>query len=739
MELEIEGAITEIIFHSEESGYTVAVFETDREQFTVVGDMVGVSAGRRYQLTGRFIEHKKYGEQFAVSFAREVMPQTKEGMESFLSSGVLKGIGPKTAAAIVERFGDSTFEIIEKEPGRLTEIPGIGAKKAAAVSEALISHRNFAEITVFLGQFGIKAEMAMKLYKVYGADTIEIISSDPYQLTEDIFGIGFKKADALAEKLGIAKDDESRIASGIRYVLNRYATDGDTFAPQRELEEKTGELLGVSMEKIEDVLIAMAFETSVRIEELEGRNVVYPMYLYMAEQDVTKRLIALCDGNIKALPLDTMSLIHEAEARQGLKFSEEQTRVIRNCLVNGVSVITGGPGTGKTTIINGILNILENGGVKTALAAPTGRAAKRMSETTGHDASTVHRLLEYYFDRDTSTMRFGKTEEDPLDAEAVIVDEASMLDILLADGLLKAIKPGTRLILVGDADQLPSVGAGNVLKDLIESEYIHAEKLTKIFRQAAESYIVVNAHRINKGEEPYCNEQGGDFFFMSRNTEKDTLSLIKELCEKRLGKYYHLNDIIQDIQVLTPTRRGLLGTVNLNRELQKVLNPASPLLAEKEFGERIFRENDKVMQIKNNYELTWRRITDMSEGQGVFNGDIGMIDSIDNEDGYLTVVYDTDRYVRYPFDQLDELELAYAMTVHKSQGSEFPVVVMPMTWVSPMLASRNLLYTGVTRGKRAVVLVGSEKQMLTMIANNRIKERNSGLAIRIKNLVWNRT
>lgn len=738
MELEVEGVITEIIFHSEESGYTVAVFETDTDQFTVVGEIAGACAGRLYQMTGRFTEHKKYGEQFAVSFAREIMPQTKDGIRTFLSSGVLKGIGPKTAASIVERFGEKTLEIIEKEPKRLTEISGIGIKKATAVSEALAAHRQFAEVTVFLGRFGIKAEMAMKLYKVYGTETIDIISSDPYRLTEDIFGIGFRKADALAEKLGIPKDDESRIAGGIRYMLNRYGADGDTYAPQKELEERTGNLLGVSMEKIEDVLIAMAFDTTVRIEELEGRKVVYPMYLYMAEQDVTKRLIALCEGDIKALPLDVMSLIHEAEARQNLTFSDEQIKVIKNCLVNGVSVITGGPGTGKTTIINGILNVLESGGVKTALAAPTGRAAKRMSETTGHEASTVHRLLEYYFDRDISAMRFGKTQEDPLDAEAVIVDEASMLDILLTDGLLKAIRPGTRLILVGDADQLPSVGAGNVLKDLIDSEYIHAEKLTKIFRQASESYIVVNAHRINQGEKPFCNEKNGDFFFMSRDKETDTLALIKELCEKRLGKYYQLSDIIQDIQVLTPTRKGLLGTVNLNRELQNVLNPPSPLLVEKEFGDRIFREKDKVMQIKNNYELSWLRITDMSEGQGVFNGDIGIIDSIDSEAGHMTVVYDGDRYVRYLFDQLEELELAYAMTVHKSQGSEFPVVVMPMAYVSPVLASRNLLYTGITRGKTAVVLVGSERQMYAMIENNRIKERNSGLAVRIRNLVWNR-
>lgn len=734
-EIEAQGTISDIIFHNKDNGYTVAVFETETEQFTIVGNIPGAAENRKYRIRGNFKEHRTYGEQFGVSFFEEIMPDTIEGMEAFLSSGVLKGIGPKTAAAIVARFGEDTFDIIENQPKKLTEISGIGEKKAEAVCEALKNHRQFARISVFLGQFGIKANFAMKLYKVYGDATIDIVTDDPYKLTEDIFGIGFKKADKLAEKLGIDKDDESRIASGIKYVLSKYAADGNSFVPQKELEEKTGELLEVSMEKVEDVMINMAFETSIRIENLEGRNVVYLMYIYMAEQEITKRLVGLCQSELPPLPAETDSLISKAESQQGIRFSEEQRRVIKNCLNSGVSVITGGPGTGKTTVINGVMNILESGGLKTALAAPTGRAAKRLTETTGFEAFTVHRLLEYYFDRDMSMMRFGKTEENPLEAEAVIVDEASMMDLLLADGLLKALKPGTRLIIVGDADQLPSVGVGNVLKDIIDSEYIHAEKLNTIFRQAAESMIVVNAHRINKGEAPYCNEKDKDFFFMPKNTEKEILELILELCQKRLGKYYQLHDIIKDIQVLTPTRKGMLGTENLNKQLQRVLNPQSDFLEEKQYGDKIFREKDKVMQIKNNYELSWIKSSDMTEGQGVFNGDVGFIHKIDKDDNALTVIYDGEKYVKYGFDQLEELEMAYAMTVHKSQGSEFPLVVMPMMHVSPLLASRNLLYTGVTRGKTAVVLVGSEKQMMAMIDNNRVKERNSGLAVRIRNFI----
>lgn len=733
--LEVEGIISDIIFYNKENGYIVAVFETEEEMFTIVGNVFDALEGKSYLLRGNFIEHKKYGEQFSFFEYEEIMPETEEGVESFLCSGVIKGIGPKMAAAIVARFGKETLKIIESNPERLTEVSGIGEKKAELISEAFLKHRTFAQIVIFLQKFGIRSEMAMRLYKAYGDKTIAFIEENPYRLVEDVFGIGFKKADQIAEKLGIRNDDEFRVKSGIKFMLWNYANEGHSFAPQVELAERTGELLDVSLEQINDTMVQMAFEGTIHIEKLEERNVVFLLPYYLAEQSVTKRIVELCQASLKPLCIEIDNLIRQTEKELGISFSEEQKKAVKNCLNNGVSVITGGPGTGKTTIINGIINILKCGDFKIAIAAPTGRAAKRITETTGHEASTIHRLLEYYFSDEEGVMRFGKDEDEKLDYDAIIIDEASMVDILLMDGLLKAIEKGTRLIIVGDADQLPSVGVGNVLGDIIDSEYVHCEMLTEIFRQAKESMIVVNAHRINKGEYPYCNEKDKDFFFMSRSSEKDMMSLILELCKERLPKHYKLQDRVQEVQVLTPTRKGMMGSVNLNAELQKVLNPPSEITREKEHGGRIFRENDKVMQIRNNYSLEWRKASDLSHGQGIFNGDVGIVHSINKDENKMTVIYDGDKYVTYEFSQLDELEHAYAMTVHKSQGSEFPVVVMPMTWVAPILANRNLLYTGVTRGKKVVVLVGSERQMMAMVDNNSIRKRNSGLAIRIKNFL----
>ena len=462
---------------------------------------------------------------------------------------------------------------------------------------------------------------------------------------------------------------------------------------------------------------------------------VFLMAYYLAEQNVCKCLAALSDAALKPVNGRIESLIGRTEASSGIRLSENQKRAVVNSLNMGVSVITGGPGTGKTTIINSIINILEDSGIKTAIAAPTGRAAKRITETSGHYASTIHRLLEYYFSESENMMRFGKTREDPLDYEAVIIDEASMIDLMLMNGLVSAIRPGTRLIIVGDSDQLPSVGAGNVLRDMIDSEYIYYTRLKEIFRQAGESMIVVNAHRINNGEYPQCNVRDKDFFFMHRGSEKEMVATIKELCVSRLPGYYEDIRSAADIQVLTPVRKGLLGSINLNRELQDVLNPPCESLEEKTFGDRIFREGDKVMQIKNNYELAWKNLEDFSEGEGVFNGDVGFVKKVDREFNEVTVVYDEVRYVTYDFSQLDELELAYAITVHKSQGSEFPIVIMPVSWFPPMLATRNLLYTGVTRGKKAVVLVGSENRLQGMVDNDRISERYSGLRARLKRML----
>ena len=729
---ERQGTVAEIIFRNEENGYTIVIFETEDEQFTAVGTLPSCRKGSHFLLRGQWKTHPSYGEQFSFFEHEEVMPSSEEGIEGFLASGVLKGIGPKTAAAIVAKFGKDTFDIIENEPERLTEISGIGPKKAEAVAESFRGHREFAKITLYLQQYGIDANYAMKLYKVYGPDTIDAIEENPYQLVDDIFGVGFKKADRIARKMGISDDDENRIKSGIKFTLGYFAGEGHTFLPQTELCEKTGQLLEVEMEKINERIVEMAFMGEIRVDQLEGRNVVYLMPYYMAEQNVCKCLTSLNSAILKPVGANIDSLIRVTEYDTGITLSENQKEAVRLCMDHGVSVITGGPGTGKTTIINSIINILTQSGFKTAIAAPTGRAAKRITETSGFEASTIHRLLEYYYSEGADTMVFGKTAEDPLDYNAVIIDEASMIDLMLMNALVSAIRPGTRLILVGDADQLPSVGAGNVLRDIIASEYIFSIKLTEIFRQAKESLIVVNAHKINKGEYPDCNEKGKDFFMMRQKTEKEMLQLMKDLCTRRLPSYYTDIMPVRDIQVLTPVRKGMLGSINLNKELQEVLNPPCAELEEKKFGDRIFREHDKVMQIKNNYELKWRNQEDFTEGEGVFNGDVGFINSIDKEFNEVTVVYDGCRYVTYDFNQLDELELAYAITVHKSQGSEFPIVIMPMSWFPPMLATRNLLYTGVTRGKTAVVLVGSENKMHAMVDNNRITGRNSGMGVRLK-------
>lgn len=732
---EKQGTIAEIIFHNSENGYTVAVFETELEAFTAVGNLPSASVGRSYVLRGEFIIHPTYGEQFAIKEFEESMPTTEEGIREFLASDVMKGIGRKTAASIVSRFGTETLAVIEENPERLTEIPGIGEKTARRIAEAFSRQREFANIVLYTQQYGIGAGCAMKLYQVYGENTIQAIEENPYRLVDDIFGIGFKKADKIAVQMGIAPDDGFRIKSGIRFTLSYFAGEGNTYLPQSLLCEKAGQLLDLPMDRIEEELTEMAFAGDIHIENLDNRNAVFLMAYYMAEQNVCKCLAAIESAELKPIAGNLDSLISRTENATGIFLSENQKHAVVTSLGMGVSVITGGPGTGKTTIINTIINILEESGLKTAIAAPTGRAAKRITETSGHYASTIHRLLEYYFSESENMMRFGKTREDPLDYDAVIVDEASMIDLMLMNGLVSAVRPGTRLIIVGDADQLPSVGAGNVLRDIIDSEYIYCTKLTEIFRQAKESMIVVNAHRINKGEYPDCNAREKDFFLLRRSSEKEMLATIKQLCLTRLPDYYEDISPTADIQILTPVRKGLLGSINLNRELQEILNPPGAGIEEKSFGDRIFREGDKVMQIKNNYQMTWKNLEDFTEGEGVFNGDVGFIQKVDREFSEITVVYDEVKYVTYNFSQLDELELAYAVTVHKSQGSEFPIVIMPVSWFPPMLATRNLLYTAVTRGKKAVVLVGSENKLNAMVDNDRISERFSGLGIRLKRMM----
>ena len=740
--MEYEGVIAEIIFHNKENGYTVAVFELEEDAFTIVGTMPGAAAGKSCRIQGEFIDDPRYGEQFKVSAYEDVMPSTKEGIKDFLSSGTIKGVGKKTAAAIVAKFGEDTFDIIEKHPERLREVSGIGEKVAEKIAEAFALHREFARVSMTLQQYGITASQTMKLYEVYGADTVETVLENPYRLTDEVFGIGFKKADSIAAKIGIEPDDAFRIRSGIKFTLSWFAGEGNTYLPEDVLCEKAGILLEQPRELVASHLEQMAFFGDVHIDIIEGQRVVYLAAFYMAEQNVAGKIRVLVNSDLKPIMGQPETLIERTEASTGIKLSEQQKKAVMNCLGEGVSVITGGPGTGKTTIINTIINILEDSGLKTAIAAPTGRAAKRITETSGHPASTIHRLLEYTF-FDSGRGDFGRNADNPLEYDAVVVDEASMIDLMLMNGLVNAILPGSRFIIVGDDDQLPSVGAGNVLRDIISSEYVHCTKLKEIFRQAGESMIVVNAHRINRGEYPDCNAKDKDFFLLRRRTEKEMLETIKELCLTRLPEYY-ANLVpgglkpVRDIQVLTPVRKGTLGCISMNKDLQQILNPqvfdafGEPEKAEKTYGDKLFREGDKVMQIRNNYELQWKNREDFTDGEGIFNGDVGFVQTIDHEFGEMTVVFDDVRHVTYNFSQLDELELAYAVTVHKSQGSEFPIVVMPMSWFPPVLATRNLLYTGVTRGKQIVVLVGSEDKMNGMVDNNRISQRYSGLAWRLK-------
>lgn len=738
---EKQGRIEHVIYSNDTNGYTVAVFETEDEQFTITGTFHEVKTGVNYKLKGEFKVHKRYGEQFNVVSYEETMPDDSEGIREFLGSGAIRGIGPKTARAIVDMFGTRSLEIIEEDPDKLLEVKGIGRKTLEMITESYMSKREFTKISFELQEMGVEMSHAVSIYKLYGSASVQVVKDNPYSLVEDVYGVSFRKADAIAMKLGIPADSEYRIQSGITYVLSEFAINGSTYMPKSQLVENTVYLLDTSSEAVEDNIIRLTFEGKLQTDSIDGVPVIYLYGYFYAEQSVAWHLKMINDAGIARLPVDIdnmINLVTNTEEQHKVVLSDEQRAAIRMALSNNVSIITGGPGTGKTTIINTIVKILEYLDIKVALAAPTGRAAKRITETSGVPAMTIHRMLEYVYSEDEHDMEFGRNEENPLEEQAIIVDEASMIDLLLMDGLLKAIKPGTRLIIVGDADQLPSVGAGNVLRDMINSEYIPTARLREIFRQAGESLIVVNAHMINKGEYPYFNEKDKDFFMMHRQSEDDILATIKDLFSGRLQNYYEFIKTGYDIQVLTPTKKGTLGTVNLNNVLQEVLNPPAEGKREKKQGSRILREGDKVMQIRNNYMMEWKQDGNFKSGRGVFNGDMGVIERIDPDFGMVAVRYD-DKLVTYEAEELQELELAYAITVHKSQGSEFPAVIMPMSWFPPMLMTRNLLYTAVTRGKKLVVVVGFEDRLKSMVDNNRIDERYTGLTSRLKKIDFGET
>jgi len=730
--LEIEGVVEEIVFTNESNGYTVCELNCNNNQITAVGYMPFINVGETLKVTGKWVTHPDYGMQLKVEMYEKVLPQTIDSMEKYLASGTIKGVGPATASKIINKFGEEAFNILSTCPERLAEIKGISIEKAIKIGQAFNEQKVLREVVMFFQKYGISPAFSAKIYRTFGDRTIEEIKANPYRLADEVFGIGFKVADRIAMSLGIDPASEYRVCSGIKYILWNAASNGHTFIPKDELIQYSSRLLSVDIQNIDNSLAALVMDGSIRVEKDGTNSNIYLSTYFQSEMYVAKKLYELSAVKFKACEDDFAEKIDKIQKQENIVLADMQKEAIKEALSNGVLVITGGPGTGKTTIIKSIIRLLHNDGCRVALAAPTGRAAKRMAEATGYDARTIHRLLEIGYMQDDEEPIFTKNETNPIDAEAVIIDEMSMVDIVLMKHLLKAVSVGTRLILVGDSDQLPSVGAGNVLKDIIKSGMIKVVKLTEIFRQAGESMIIVNAHRINRGEYPFLNVKDKDFFLLPRKNADDIVRTIVELSCKRLPASYGY-DPLKHIQILAPAKKGITGVESLNIELQKALNPYSDLKNEKNSHGFTFREGDRVMQIKNNYTLRWVRDSDENiDGVGVFNGDIGTIRKIDNEEQTVTVLFDDDRKAVYDFGILDEINPAFAISVHKSQGSEFPVVILPLFPGPPVLMTRNLLYTAVTRARDLVILVGQEAVLAEMIDNLREANRYSSLDEKLK-------
>ena len=718
----LNGIVESIVFKSSDTGYTVIKFRENNIIHTAVGVLPHVKEGQNLKITGSWVNHSQFGKQFKVEECEEILPTSKDGIEKYLSSGIIQGIGPVTAKKIVNKFGEDTLNILDNNIERLKEIEGIGKKKLETIIESYREQRELKNITIFLQTHGLSVNQCLKIYKKYGASSVDTVKNNPYILCDEISGIGFKTSDKIARSLGIEVDSPFRIQSGIRYVIN-----------------EASNVLTVSGDIIEENIKNAALDRKIKLERVNDKEGVFTISNYYCELGITNRILTLAISNFQDISVDVDHLILQFEKKNNITFAESQKDAIISAFQNGIEIITGGPGTGKTTIIKCIIEIFETCGLKVLLGAPTGRAAKRMSESTGKEATTIHRMLDMgVFEKEESVF-VTNAEEHSLEADVVIIDEASMIDITLMNALLKSIKVGTRLIIVGDVDQLPSVGAGNVLNDFIESGFTKVVRLKEIFRQGKESMIVVNAHKINKGEMPKLNEKGTDFFFIRNDIQEGILNTIIDLINTRLPKFNSNWDKLKSIQVLVPMKKGVLGVTNLNEKIQNVLNPKAPYKKEKEFRSMIFREGDKVMQIKNNYSLKWTRIAGKGEheGLGVFNGDMGFIESIDLEGKKLSIIFDDERRVIYDFMYLDELDLAYAITIHKSQGSEFPVVIIPAYMGAPLLMNRNLLYTGITRAKEMVVVVGIPKALKYMVDNTRSMERYSSLNWRIKEVISN--
>ena len=735
----ITGYIDHIIFRNEDNGYTVMVLKgvSEEDELTCVGSFPVVTQGSSVELEGNFTQHPVYGKQFQAVRLTEKMPEDALAMERYLGSGAIKGIGAALAGRIVRHFGDDTFQIVENEPERLSEVKGISEKKAREIAMQIAEKSDMRKAMMFLQKYGISLNLGAKIYQKYGDSVYSVLQENPYRLADDISGVGFKIADEIAYRIGIHTDSDYRIKSGMVYTLLQATGEGHVYLPKDELFQRAAELLGVDSSYMEKHLVDLAMERKIVQKEQGDQILIYPAQYYYLELNTARMLRELdifCPEDEKIVE----RRIVQIEKETGTVLDEMQKKAVQEAAGHGLLILTGGPGTGKTTTINAIIRYFEGEGAEIRLAAPTGRAAKRMTEATGYEAQTIHRLLELSGmpedDREGQPIHFERNAENPLETDVIIIDEMSMVDIHLIHSLLMAVTAGTRLILVGDENQLPSVGPGNVLRDIIRSGQFPVVELKKIFRQASESDIVVNAHKINKGEQVEINNKSRDFFFLKRYDADIIIRVVIALIQEKLPKYVEAKPF--EIQVLTPMRKGLLGVERLNQILQRYLNPPDASKKEKEIGQGLFREGDKVMQVRNNYQLEWeirgRYGIPIEKGVGVFNGDTGIIKTINEFAETAEVEFEDGRWAEYSFKQLDELELAYAVTIHKSQGSEYPAVIIPLLSGPRMLMNRNLLYTAVTRARKCVTVVGSEETFRDMIRNEKQQRRYSSLDQRIQ-------
>ena len=727
----IDCVIDNIVYQNAENGYVICEVSSKEEgDFYAVGYMPTARPGESASLTGDWVNHPEYGEQFKVELYDTIMPKEETAIIKYLSSGVIKGVREATAKKLYEAFGDSVFDVLTNEPEKVEKIKGIGHDRAVTICKSFNEQRSVQNIVMFLQQYSISANTAIKIHKIFGSEAVSVIKENPYALANAVDGISFKTADAIAYNIGIPKNSPERIACGVVYYLREAAyTNGHAYLPRGVIKEHTVYNLDITETEAENAISELIADRDIILDKIDNNEVLYLYGMYHDEKYIANRVveIATTESKYAIRASRAEEEVDEFERDNGIKLAKKQREAVVTALSSGFMVLTGGPGTGKTTTINAIISIMENLNIKVALAAPTGRAAKRMSQVTGRDAKTVHRLLGAQMVGNTHT--FSRDEENPLDCDVIILDEASMVDTSLMASFLRAVKPGGRIILSGDSDQLPSVGAGNVLRDIIASGVVSTVKLSDIFRQSEESLIIVNAHKINNGEMPELSDRTRDFFFMKRANPSDVATTVTELYKSRLPKTYGLNPM-SDIQILSPTKKGITGTVELNRILQMSINPPSQSKNEYKYGQTVFREGDKVMQTRNNYDIEYTT-ENGEDGVGIYNGDMGIVDSIHTQERYMIITFDDGKIIEYPFTSVEDLDLAYAITVHKSQGSEFSYVVIPLSTYMPMLMTRNLFYTAITRAKTMVILVGSDRIVENMTKNNTYTKRFTGLSDRL--------